>query len=85
VAFRPRGQILWVDNHRVSEVPRTAWLNEVLRGNRRPLGDQESVGRDAQRRVMMEAAPPASFVVPKPDFLFDAMASSFKGRTELLN
>src|SRR3954463_5603261 len=28
-------------------------------GNPRPLGDQEGIGRDAQRGVMMEAAPAA--------------------------
>src|SRR5206468_1347598 len=33
--------------------------------------DQESVGRDAQRGVMMEAAPPAPFIVPKPDLLLE--------------
>ena len=32
-------------------------------GNPRPLGDQEGMGRDAQRGVMMEAAPAASLVV----------------------
>jgi len=30
-------------------------------GNPLPLGDQESVGRDAQRGVVMEAAPASSF------------------------
>src|SRR6266403_5272059 len=32
VAFRPRGQILWVDNCRLIEMSGTAWRNAVLRG-----------------------------------------------------
>src|SRR3989442_313555 len=39
--------------------------------NRLPLGDQESVGRDAQRGVMVEATPSASFIVPEPDLLLE--------------
>src|SRR3979411_1271519 len=38
-------------------------------GNRLPLGDQESVGCDAQRRMVMEAAPSAPFIVPQSDLL----------------
>src|SRR5208337_4497007 len=38
-------------------------------GNRLPLGDQESVGRDAQCGVMMEAAPTSPFEVTEPDLL----------------
>jgi hypothetical protein len=45
----------------------------VLRGNRLPLGDQESVGGDAQGGVMMETSPAAPFVVAKPDLLLEVM------------
>lgn len=38
-------------------------------GNRLPLGDQKPVGRDAQCRVMMEAAPAAPLVMAEPEFL----------------
>src|SRR6266571_5358251 len=37
VAFRPQGQILWVDNCRVREGPGLAWRNEVLRGESSPV------------------------------------------------
>src|ERR1035437_8087172 len=33
-------------------------------GNRLPLGDQESVGGDAQRGVVVEAAPPSALEMP---------------------
>ncbi len=38
-------------------------------GNRTPFGDQESIGRDRERGVMMKAAPPPSFIMSKPEFL----------------
>ena len=43
------------------------------RGEGAPLGDQESVGGDPERRVMMEAAPAASFVMPEAEFLFQVL------------
>src|ERR1700704_1975720 len=42
-------------------------------GNRLPLGDQESVGCDAQRGVMMKAAPAASLIVSEPDLLLELL------------
>ena len=44
----------------------------MLRGNRRSLEDQESVGCDAQRGVVVEAAPTAAFEVSEPDLLLDS-------------
>ena len=38
-------------------------------GNRLPLGDQESVGRNAQRGVVMEAAPPTPFKMAESKLL----------------
>ena len=38
-------------------------------GNRLPLGDQESVGCNAQRGVVMEAAPTTPFKVAEPNLL----------------
>ena len=38
-------------------------------GNRLPFGDQESISRDTQTGVVMEAAPSASFKVSKADLL----------------
>src|ERR1700689_4379436 len=40
-------------------------------GNRLPFGDQESVGRDTQCSVMMEASPSAPFVVAELDLLLE--------------
>src|SRR3546814_18321950 len=37
-------------------------------GNRLPFGDQESVGRDAQGRVVLEASPDAPLVMTEPAF-----------------
>jgi hypothetical protein len=36
MAFRPQGEILWVDNGRVSQPSGAAWCNEVLRGESSP-------------------------------------------------
>jgi hypothetical protein len=50
----------------------TARCDEVLRGGiAPPLGDQESVSCDAQRRVVVEAAPPTSFEVAEPLLLLE--------------
>jgi len=40
-------------------------------GNRGPLGDQETGGGDAQRAMMMKAAPAAPLVVPEADLLLE--------------
>src|SRR5947207_11189127 len=42
-------------------------------GNRLPFGDQESIGCDAQRGVVMEDAPAAPFKIPEPDLLLELM------------
>src|SRR5215472_6457692 len=40
-------------------------------GNRLPLGDQEAVGCDAQRGMVVEAAPTPAFEMPEPNLLFE--------------
>jgi hypothetical protein len=45
-------------------------LNRI---NRCPLGNQKAMGGDAQRGVVVEAAPPAAFEMSKSDFLLDRM------------
>jgi hypothetical protein len=40
-----------------------------VRGNRSPLGDQESVGGDGKRGVVVKAAPTTSLVMAKAEFL----------------
>src|SRR3954465_8031481 len=42
-------------------------------GKPRPLGDQEGIGGDTQGGVMVEAAPAASLVVSKAQFLFQLL------------
>ena len=40
-------------------------------GNRVPPGDQKGVGGDAQRGVVVEAAPSASFIMSNAGFLLE--------------
>src|SRR5260370_3573633 len=42
-------------------------------GNRLPFGDQESVSRDAQRGVVVEASPTSPFEGSKPELLFQLL------------
>jgi len=51
---------------------RTAWRGPEG-GKRSPFGEQESVGSDAQRGVMMKATPTSPLVVAKPEFLFEVL------------
>ena len=46
-------------------------------GNRTPLGDEESVGRDRERRVVVEPAPPSTFVVIEADLLLQVLEVAF--------
>jgi hypothetical protein len=52
-------------------------------GNRLPLGDQESIGRDAQRGVVVEAPPSSSFEMPEPHFLFELLIIALDSPTQL--
>jgi len=42
-------------------------------GNRSPFGEEESVGGDAQRGVMVKATPPSSLVMAEPKFLLEVL------------
>ena len=42
-------------------------------GNRLPLGDQEAVGRDAQRRMVMKATPSAALEMAQPNLLLELL------------
>ena len=42
-------------------------------GNRLPLGDQEAVGRDGQRRMVMKAAPSAALEMAQPNLLLELL------------
>ena len=48
-------------------------VTEVRGGNPLPLGDQKSVGRDAQRGMVVEAAPASSSEMSEPDLLFELL------------
>src|ERR1700738_2148228 len=52
-------------------------------GNRLPLGDQESVGRDAQRSVVVEATPTSPFEMPEPDLLFEILIIALDAPSQL--
>ena len=71
--FGTQRRNLWVGNRWVAQMAGTAWRDEMLRGDRLPLGDQESVGRDAQRGVVVEAAPSSPFEMPEPDLLLELL------------
>ena len=51
-------------------------------GNPLPLGDQKSVGGDAQRGVVVEAAPASSFEMSEPDLLFEFLIIALDTPTE---
>src|SRR3954468_7628019 len=53
------------------------------RGKSRPLGDQEAIGRDAQRGVVTEATPAAALVVPEPEFLLELLAVALNAPAQL--
>src|SRR6202171_3894170 len=52
-------------------------------GNRLSFGDQQSVGCDAQRGVVMEAAPSAPFIVSKPYLLLEFLIISLDTPAQL--
>src|SRR3954466_11115153 len=49
----------------------------------RPLGDQKAISRDAQRGVMVEAAPAAAPAVPEPDFLLEILGLPLEAPAQL--
>src|SRR3954469_18624920 len=52
-------------------------------GNPRPFGDQEAIGGDAQTGMVVEAAPAAALVVPKPEFLLELLVVALDAPPEL--
>jgi hypothetical protein len=69
MALRADRGIRGVDNLGIGEVLGRVSLDVPLRGNRAPFGDQESVGSDCQRGVVMKATPASPFIMSKPEFL----------------
>lgn len=60
-----------VDEVRERQVPGGFWFWSALRGNRLPLGDEESISGDAEACMMMEASPATPLVMAEPEFLFE--------------
>src|SRR3954447_706683 len=52
-------------------------------GNPHPFGDQEAIGCDAKRGVMVEAAPAAALEVPEPELLLELLVVAFDAPPEL--
>src|SRR5665647_3366121 len=52
-------------------------------GNRLPLGDQESVGGDAQRGVVVEAAQSSALEMPKPNLLLEFLIVALDAPAQL--
>src|SRR5260370_20558094 len=52
-------------------------------GNRLPFGDQESVSRDAQRGVVVEASPTSPFEMSKPELLFQLLIIALDAPAQL--
>ena len=48
-----------------------------------PLGDQEAIGCDAQRGVVMEASPAAPLEMPEPDLLLELLIVALDAPTQL--
>jgi hypothetical protein len=68
VAEFPEERIRRFDNRRIGEAPGGAWPW----GNQTPLGDEESIGGDAQDCVVVvESTPPSAVVVAEAEFLLE--------------
>ena len=76
MALRTQWKNLWVGNWREGQIACLAGHRNV-EGNLLLLGDQESVGCDTKRCVMVKASPAATFIVTEPNFLlqFEIVAS----------
>src|SRR5246500_4370520 len=52
-------------------------------GNPLPFGDQEAIGCDRQRAVVMEAPPSAALIVAEADFLFEFLIVALDAPAQL--
>ena len=74
--LRPHRRRCGVGDLLERQAPRTLLRRQVLTGNPRPLGDQDSVGCNAKRCMVVEAPPPAALVMTEPKFLFEFQIGS---------
>src|SRR5882757_1430665 len=70
VPLGSEGHVPLVCKLREEQLFRSSRHSLLLRGDRLPLGDQKGVGGDAQRGMVVEAAPSPPFIVADPYFLF---------------
>ena len=83
MAFGPQRRRRGVGNRRERQVAGTSWRNGLLRGDRRPLGNQKPIGGDAQRGVVVEAAPSTAFEMAKSDFLLELLIIALDAPAQL--
>ena len=70
VPFWPERHVPLACNLREEKLFCLSRRNGILRGNRLPFGDQKGVSSDAQRGVVVEAAPSSALIVAESYFLF---------------
>src|SRR5580693_4009566 len=73
VRFGSDRQRLWVGNPREWQIPRAARRNVVLRGDGASFGAQKAVGGNTEGGMVVEAAPPAPFIITKPELLLQLL------------
>ena len=60
------------------------WPPRSLRGgNRRPFGNEKAVGGDAERGVVMKAAPATAFIVSETEFLLEVLIVALDAPAQL--
>src|SRR4051795_7087039 len=69
------------NDSRMSAIPYEANLTPM--GNRPPFLNQEAVGCDAKRRVVMEPAPAAPLIVPQSEFLLELLVVALDAPAQL--
>ena len=83
MTFGPQRQSPWIGNRWERKFLERPGGTRSRGGNRLPLGDQESVGRDAQRGVVVEATPTSPFEMPEPDLLFEILIVALDAPAQL--
>src|SRR6516162_6245616 len=58
-------------------------LGDAEGGNRLPFGDQEAISCDAERGVMMKAAPATPFKMTEADLLFELLVVALDAPAQL--
>jgi hypothetical protein len=73
MSLRTQRESLAVGHRWERQIAGRAGQQQVLRGgNRLLLGDQETISCDAERGMMVKAAPAAAFIVTRPTSCFNS-------------